>query len=438
MLTIDYLISAKWIIPCEGNNSVLENFSLAIHNGKIVDILNTKLAKEKYSPKEFIEYSTHAVMPGFINSHTHIAMNYLRGLADDLALMDWLNQFIWPAEKKWLSHDFVYHASLLAMAEMIRGGTTCFNDMYFFLDATADAALKAGIRAAIGITVIGFPTAWAKNFEEYMAKGMDFYHKYKNNALLQTTFAPHALYTAEDPHLIEIAKIAKEHNLKINMHVQETEHEIQQSLAQTKLRPIKRLQQMGLISPQLIAVHVANVNEEDCEILQAGNANIVHCPESNMKLASGICPVTRLKDLGLNVALGTDGAASNNDLDMISELRSATFLAKISTKNPTALPASEALSMATLNGAKALGIEKITGSLSVGKSADFIAIKLDEIETLPTYHPISDLVYATSRHQVTDTWVAGKQLMKNRELLTIDEKEIKIKTKEWAKKIFPL
>ena len=435
MEQITQLIHAKWIITGEFTDNILENYSIAINKGKILAILPTGEAKKNYSATHTENYSTHAVLPGLINSHTHLAMNYFRGLADDLALMDWLNNHIWPAERQWVSHEFVRDASLFAMAEMIRSGSTCFNDMYFFLQATAEAADIAGIRAFIGMTVIDFPTAWAKDPEEYFAKGQEFMQQYKNHPRITPTLAPHAIYTVAEKNLLKVKEIAETNNLKINMHVLETADEVKQSLEQTGKSPLQRLQDIGLVTPRLIAIHMTQLDEKDFEILQAGKPNIVHCPESNMKLASGSCPVEKLKSLGINVALGTDGAASNNDLDMISEMRSAAFLSKLITKNPESLSAHEALTMATLNGAKALGIDNITGSLSVGKDADFIAINLDEIETQPLYHPSSQVVYAASRNQVTDTWVAGKQLMKNRQLLTLDEKELLAKAKEWRHKI---
>lgn len=435
MQTVDQVIHAKWLITCEEKNEVLENYALIIDKNCIKDILPSTSVSHHYQSDHTLTYPTHAILPGFINTHTHASMNLFRGLADDLALMDWLTNHIWPAEVKWVSHDFVRDASLFAMAEMIRSGTTCFNDMYFFLQATADTALQAGIRAHIGMTVIDFPTAWAKTPEEYLQKGLEFYAEYKHYDRITATLAPHAPYTVSDSTLINVRDAAYEYDLKINMHIQETAHEVEQSLSQYKMRPLQRLDKLELVSPKLIAIHMTQINEEDKEILQLKKPHIVHCPESNMKLASGTCPVVDLKKLGLNVALGTDGAASNNDLDMLSEVRSAAFLAKLSTQDPRALNAEEALTMATLNGAKALGIDHITGSLTKGKSADFIAINLEEIETLPLYHPISQIVYAASRQQITDVWVAGKQLMKNRELLTIDEKAVIAKAKEWKEKI---
>jgi 5-methylthioadenosine/S-adenosylhomocysteine deaminase len=435
MEAVDQIIEAKWLLTCEPENTAYENHALVIEKGVIKDILPNKVATTRYSARDIQQFPNHVIMPGFINSHTHVAMNLFRGLADDVALMDWLNKHIWPAEHAWLSQEFVYDASLLAMAEMIRGGTTCFNDMYFFLDATAEAALIAGLRANIGITVIGFPTAWAKTSDEYIAKGLDFYTKYKNHSLIHTTFAPHAIYTETEESLIKIKHFAEMHDLKINMHIHETADEINQSLAQTKLRPLQRLHNIGLVSPRLIAIHMTQITEEDLDILAATKPNIVHCPESNMKLASGICPLTTFKNMGLNVALGTDGVASNNDLNMLGEMRSASLLSKLTTQDPTALPALEALTMATLNGAKALGIEQITGSLKIGKAADFIALKLDEIETLPVFHPASQIVYAASRNQITDVWVAGSQLMMNRELVTLDEESIKANAIRWREKI---
>jgi 5-methylthioadenosine/S-adenosylhomocysteine deaminase len=435
MESVSQIIHARWLITGEQDNKTLENHALIIDNGKIKAILPSKIATERYSAPDVQRFPAHVLSPGFVNTHTHIAMNYFRGLADDLALMDWLNHHIWPAERTWVSQEFVRDASMLAIAEMIRSGTTCFNDMYFFLQATAEVADLSGIRANIGMTVIDFPTAWAKDTAEYFSKGIEFYSEYKNHDRIKATVAPHAIYTVAEPTLLKVKEIAEKYDLKINMHIHETADEVNQSIAQTKQRPIRRLDNIGLITPRLIAVHMTQLDDEDLSIIEAGKPNIVHCPESNMKLASGACPIIELQKRGLNVALGTDGAASNNDLNMFGEMRSANFLAKLVTQNPTALPASESITMATLNGAKALGLDQITGSLTVGKAADFIATKLDEIETLPTYHPASHLVYAASRNQVTDVWVAGKQLMKKRKLLTLDEKEIKAKAKYWSKKL---
>src|SRR3990167_6633986 len=434
MQKIDHLICAKWIITCEDNNRILEEHALAIHQGKILAILPIQDAKQKYQA-ELCHYPAHAIMPGFINSHTHISMNIFRGLADDLELMDWLTNHIWPAEGKWVSHELVYDASLLAMAEMIRGGITCFNDMYFFLDATAQAAIEAGIRAHIVMTIIDVPTAWAKTTDEYFEKALDFYHRYKNHDRIIPTMAPHSTYTVSKENLIKVNEIAMQYHLKINIHLQEAPSEVQQFLVKHNKTPLQLLDEIGMVTPNLIAIHMTQINDNDFAILQRARPSIVHCPESNMKLVSGACPVEKLSQLGINVALGTDGAASNNDLDMFGEMRSAAFLGKMTANNPKAVSADHVLKMETLNGAKALGINHLAGSLAPGKAADFIAINLDEIETQPLYQPISQIVYATPRSQVTDVWVAGKQLLKDRELLTLDKKKLVDKAKSWQKKI---
>ena len=318
---------------------------------------------------------------------------------------------------------------------MLRSGTTCFNDMYYFLDGTAQAAELAGIRAHIGMTVIDIPTSWAKTPEEYFAKAIDFYERYKSNERITPTLAPHSTYTVSLDHLIKVKHLADDYKLKINIHLQEAPSEIQRSLAEHKKRPLERLHQIGMVTPDLIAVHMTQISDSDFEILQKTKPSIVHCPESNMKLVSGACPVEKLTQLGINVALGTDGAASNNDLDMMAEIRSAAFLGKMTANDPRALSAEAALKVATINGAKALGIDHRTGSLKPGKAADFIAIDLEQIETQPLYHPISQVVYAACRNQVTDVWVGGKQLLKDRKLTTLDEKELLIKAKTWRKKI---
>ena len=435
MEKIDHLIHAKWIITCEENNAILDHHALAIKNGKILAILPSKTAAETYQAKEQHHYDSHAVLPGFINSHTHISMNAFRGLADDLELMDWLNNYIWPAEGKWVSEDMVHDASLMAMGEMIRCGTTCFNDMYFFLDATAKAATLTGIRAHIGMTIIDVPTAWAKTTDEYFEKSLAFYQQYRDNPLVTPTLAPHSTYTVSEESLRKVKALSDEYDLKINIHLQESPSEIQQSMEKYQKRPLQRLHHLGMVNPRLIAIHMTQLNDQDMDILQAQQPTLVHCPESNMKLASGISPIEKLHTLGIIVALGTDGAASNNDLDMISEMRSAALLGKVSTGNPRAVSAEHALKMATLHGAKALGIDHLTGSLTVGKAADLIAIDLNQIETQPLYHPISQIVYAASRNQVTDVWAAGKQLLKNRQLTTLDEKELLTKAENWRKKI---
>jgi 5-methylthioadenosine/S-adenosylhomocysteine deaminase len=435
MEKIDQLIHAKWIITCEDNNQVLEDHAIAVKNGLIHAIIPGKDAEKKYDCAATSTYSGHAIIPGFVNAHTHLGMNVFRGLADDLELMDWLNNHIWPAEQKWVSEELVYDSTLLAMAEMIRCGTICFNEMYFFMHATARAAEQAGVRANIGMTIIDVPTAWAKTSEEYFAKGIEFYQQYKNNPRVRPTVAPHSMYMVSLDHLKHANELANEYDLKINLHLQEAPSEIAKFVAQYKKRPLQVLNEIGMLSPRLIAIHMTQIVDEDMTLLAKTRPNIVHCPESNMKLNSGSAPVQRFLNAGINVALGTDGAASNNDLDMITEMRSAAFLGKVTAEDPKAVNAETVLKMATINGARALGLDHITGSLKPGKSADFIAINMEEIETQPLYHPISQVVYAAGRHQVTDVWAAGKQLLKNRELQTLDERELLDKARGWRNKI---
>lgn len=435
MQQVDHLILAKWIITCEEHNRILEDHALAIKDDKIVAILPASEASKQFQAGEEHHYDSHVVLPGFINAHTHIPMNVFRGLADDLELMDWLNNYIWPAEGKWVSNDLVYDASLLAMGEMIKGGTTCFNDMYFYMGATAKAAELSGMRAHIGMHVIGVPTGWATSMDEYFDKAIAFYNDYSNHPRIKPTVAPHSTYTVSREELIRCKELADKYNLQMNIHLQESPTEMEQSFVQHQRGGLQRLNELDMVSPRLIAMHMTQISEDDFAIIKAKRPNIVHCPESNMKLGSGGCPVERLTQMGINVALGTDGAASNNDLDMIGEMRTAALLGKLITMDPKAVSAETVLKMATLNGAKALAIDHLTGSLTPGKSADFIAIDLNQIETQPLYHVISQVVYAASRYQVTDTWVCGKQLLKNRQLLTLDENKLLNKAQIWGNKI---
>ncbi len=435
MEQVDQLIHAATIITCEDNNQVLQDHAIAVKDGKIHAILPSSLADKTYQSTNVTRLPHHVVTPGFINTHTHLAMNVLRGLADDLNLMDWLHNHIWPAEAKWLSPEFVYDSSKLAMAELIRCGTTCFNDMYFYIEETAKAALEAGVRGCIGMSVIDIPTPWAKTTDDYFARGLEFYQQYKDNAFIKPTIAPHSTYMVSLENLQRVNTVANEYHLRINIHLQEDPAELEKAIKTFKMRPLERLNEIGMVSDRLMAIHMTQISESDMEILLAKKPNIVHCPESNMKICSGQCPVQKLLSSGINVSLATDGAVSNNDLDMIGEMRSAALLGKITANDPRATSAETVLKMATINGARTLGIDHITGSLTKGKSADFIAINMDEIETQPLYHPVSQIVYATSRQQVSDVWCAGRRLLKDRELQTLDEKALLATAKAWRNKI---
>ncbi|HHH36599.1 MAG TPA: TRZ/ATZ family hydrolase [Gammaproteobacteria bacterium] len=435
MEAVDTLIRAPWIIPVEPRGTVLEDHVLAVHEGRIHDILPAAEAGRRYRAQSEVSLARHVLIPGLVNAHTHAAMTLFRGLADDLPLMEWLNEHIWPAEGTWVNSEFVHDGSLLAIAEMLRGGTTCFNDMYFFPEETARAAETTGIRAAIGLIMIDFPTAWAADAEEYLAKGLALQDRYRNHPLISTVFAPHAPYTVSDGPLEKIVTYAEEVDIPIHMHVHETAAEVEGALEQHGERPLARLRRLGLLTPRLLAVHMTQLEADDIALLAESGAHVVHCPESNLKLASGFCPVARLLEAGVNVALGTDGAASNNDLDMLGEMRSAALLAKAVAGDASALPAADALRMATLGGARALGLDGITGSLEKGKAADVVAVDLGEIEAQPLYHPLSQLVYTAARHQVSDVWVAGRHLLKERRLTTVDEQALLARCAPWREKI---
>ncbi|HHJ34792.1 MAG TPA: TRZ/ATZ family hydrolase [Gammaproteobacteria bacterium] len=425
MKNIDTLLHARWIVPVDNRHRYLEQHCIAIDEEKIIDVLPSDEAKSKYNASIDREYPQHVLMPGLINSHTHAAMNLFRGLADDLNLMDWLENHVWPAEAEHVNEAFVHTGTELAIAEMIRSGTTCFNDMYFFPDITARVASDIGIRASVGLILIDFPTVWANSSEEYIDKGLAVFDHYKGHDLIRTTFAPHAPYTVSDEPLKHICTLANELELNIHMHIHETASEVSQAEKNDGQRPLERLNKLGLLTPSLQAVHMTQLLEDEIALMATSGSHVIHCPESNMKLASGICPVKPLLDAGINVALGTDSSSSNNDLDMFGEMRSAAMLAKISTMDATAVPAEQVLQMATINGAKALGLNEVTGSIEIGKSADIIAVDFDMIETLPVYDPVSHLVYSSSRDHVTDVWVAGRQLLTDRVLTTIDENTLK-------------
>ncbi len=432
---IDTLIHARWVIPVDPHDTVLDHHAIAVHEGRIVALLPSREADEKYRPEVEHRLDGHALIPGLVNAHTHAAMSLFRGLADDLHLMDWLQNHIWPAEGKWISPEFVADGTRLAIAEMLRGGTTCFNDMYFFPDETARVADNAGMRAVVGLILIDFPTVWAANADDYLHKGIEVHDHYRHHPLIRTAFAPHAPYTVSDDPLQRVVTFAEELDLPIHMHLHETAHEVDEASRQGGLRPLARLTRLGVLSPRLVAVHMTQLGDGEIAQLASSGASVVHCPESNLKLASGFCPVQKLLDAGVNVALGTDGAASNNDLDMIGEMRSAALLGKAVARDASAVSAARTLHMATLGGARALGLDDTIGSLTPGKAADITAVDLGALETQPVYHPVSQLVYAAGREQVSDVWVAGRHLLKARELTTLDRASIIEKAHAWAERI---
>ena len=431
----DSLIHARWIIPVSGNERLLDHHSVAIKDGDIIDILPTAKAREAYEAVKQTSLDSHVLIPGLVNTHTHAAMSLFRGLADDLPLMTWLNEHIWPAEQRWIGEQFVTDGTRLAIAEMIRGGTTCFNDMYFFPDITAAVARQEGIRATVGLIVFDFPSAWGDGPDDYINKGLALHDKYRNDDLISTAFAPHAPYTTSDAPLERIRMLADELDIQVHMHVHESRDEIVGSLDQYGMRPLERLNKLGMVGPQLMAVHMTQLTDEEILLCAESGLHVIHCVESNLKLASGFTPVEKLREAGINIALGTDGAASNNDLDMFGEMRTASLVAKAVGKSAQGMPALDSLRAATLNGAIALGIEERTGSIEKGKAADLVAVNLDHPATTPVYDPVSLLVYSASRDQVSDVWVNGRQLLRDGKHTSLDIAAVRHQAAYWKTRI---
>ena len=432
---IDLLLHARWVIPVEPEGAVYPDHALAVHGGRIVDVLPSARAAARYRAREVQLLDRHALIPGLVNAHVHAAMVLFRGLADDLALMDWLEHHIWPAERRFVDPEFVRDGMRHAIAEMIAGGTTCFNDMFFFPDQGAAVAAEVGMRITAGLIVIEFPTPWARDTDEYFSKGTAVYDAYRGHPLVRTAFAPHAPYTVSDAALQRVSALAEELDVPIQMHLHETAREVDEALAASGERPLVRLKRLGFLSPRLQAVHMTALDARDIALVAEHGVHVIHCPSSNLKLASGFCPVHALQAAGVNVALGTDGAASNNRLDLLNEMRTAALLAKAQAGEARAVPAARALHMATLAGARALGMEDLTGSLLPGKAADLVAIDLGGIDTEPVYDPISQIVYAAGRECVTDVWVAGRRLLAARSFTTLDAEAILGQSRAWRARI---
>lgn len=436
-VAIDLLIEAHWIIPIEPAGVTLKDHAIAVDKGTIVAILQQSEAQHRFIPRETVRLPDHILIPGLVNLHTHAAMTLLRGLADDLPLMEWLNGHIWPAEAKHVSPQFVHDGTRLACAEMLQGGTTCFNDMYFFPQATAEAALRAGMRAVIGLIAIDFSTAYATDIDDYLTKGMALRDELRDETLLSFCLAPHAPYTVGDKSFARILTLAEQCQLPIHLHLHETVQEVSEAQSQSGQRPLVRLQQLGLLSPSLIAAHAVHLTPDEMAMLAAHGCSVAHCPSSNLKLASGIAPVADLVDQNINVGLGTDGAASNNRLDMFMEMRLAALLAKARSGRANVIGAHQALHMATLGGARALGLDKCIGSLLPGKAADLCAINIGKIPLVPCYDPASLIVYSAGREQVSDVWVAGIQRIKGGQQVESNEIELINLGRLWQNRIRP-
>lgn len=430
----ELLVTAQWVAPVDPPG-VLEEHAVAVAEGRITAVMPRAEAERSIEAQSHVDLPGHLLIPGFVNAHTHAAMTLLRGYADDLPLDTWLKERIWPAESRWVGAEFVRDGTRAAAAEMLTGGTTTFGDMYFFPEATIDSALELGLRCVAGIIVIGFPSAYASEPQEYLDKGLALHDRYRAHPLVSFMFAPHATYSVDGPSLEKIASYAGETGLPVQIHLHETADEVADSVKNYGARPLARLREIGLVGPNFAAVHMTQVDDADLEMLTRHAANVVHCPESNLKLASGFCPAKRLLEAGVNLALGTDGAASNNDLDMIGEMRSAALLAKGVAGDPTAFGAATALRAATLGGARALGLDDQVGSLSPGKWADLAAVDLTDTRLHPLYDPLSQLVYACSPEYVSDVWVAGERRVHNGHVLALDEAGLRTRLDEWAARI---
>jgi len=422
----ELLLHPQWIVPVDATESILTDHSLAVIGGRIRALLPTAEARADIQSAQEIELPGHVLIPGLINAHTHSPMTLLRGLADDLPLMTWLNRHMWPAEQRWADPEFVRAGTRLVALEMLKSGTICFNDMYFFAEVTAKTAADAGMRAVAGMILVDFSTRFAETPEEYLRKGLELHDRYRDQALIRTAFAPHAPYSVSDGPFERIRTLANELDVPVHIRLHETHDEVVQSLRDYGERPLARLERLGLLGPNLVAVHMTQLEASEITAVARANAHVVHCPESNLKLAAGFCPVDRLLAAEVNVALGTDGAASNNDLDM---------LGKGVADAPAAVPAYTTLRMATLNGARALGIDAETGSLEIGESADMVALDLRDPNTQPVYNPVSQVVYAAARDQVRQVWVAGQHLIRDGEPMTPDPAAILDEAREWGVRI---
>lgn len=434
-IDVDLRIDPTWIIPVEPEDALLAGHAVVVDAGRILDILPQAQADTRYQARTHRRLPDHALIPGLINLHTHAAMTLLRGYADDLPLMTWLQEHIWPAERRWVSREFVLDGTRLACLEMLEGGITCFNDMYFFPEAAVQAATEAGQRMAAGIIVIDFPSNYAADVDGYLEKGLALRDAMRSEPLVSFCMAPHAPYSTSDRSLEKVLVYAKQLDLPIHIHVHETHEEIRQGIAQYGVRPLERLRHLGLLGPDFIAVHAVHLLDEEVQLLADYGCHVAHCPTSNLKLASGIAPKASLLAKGVNVGIGTDGPASNNRLDCWQEMRLAALLAKGMSGRPEIVPARYALRMATLNGARALGLEEHIGSIEIGKQADLVAVDLSGPHTQPCFDPVSQLVYCAGREDVTQVWVAGREVVRDGRCLTLNEAEILGNAQIWRQRL---
>jgi len=432
---VDLQIEARWIVPVQPHGVVLEGHAVVVDADRIVAILPVADARARYAPREIATLGEHVLIPGLINAHTHNPMTLMRGLADDVPLMRWLKEFVWPAEARVMGAEFVRDGVELAIAEMIRGGTTCCNENYFFPDVQAATYRRHGFRALVGLPVIEFPTPWAASRDEYFDKALAVHDDLRGDALIGTSFAPHAPYTVSNESFERIRMLSDQLDLQVHLHLHETADEVEESKRDHGMRPFARIKQLGLVNDHLIAVHMTQLTEAEIADCAAHGVSVVHNVESNLKLISGFCPAQALLRAGVNLAIGTDGCASNNDLDLFGEMRTVALVGKMVAGDAAALDAASVLRAATLGSARALGWHERIGSIEVGKQADLAAVRLDDLETQPIYHVISQLIYVAGRHQVSDVWIAGKRKLRERVLDGMDTGAILARTRRWRERI---
>jgi 5-methylthioadenosine/S-adenosylhomocysteine deaminase len=431
----DLAIHARWVIPVEPDGAALADHGVVVADGRILAVLPSDAVPASFEAAEQVRLPEHVLIPGLVNLHTHAAMSLMRGLADDRPLMTWLKDHIWPAEAQHVGPEFVYDGTLLACAEMLRGGVTCASDMYFFPGSAARAFLDAGMRASLGLIAIDFPSAYASDADDYLRRGLESRDRLAGEPLLSFCLAPHAPYTVGDATFRRIAVLAEELDLPVHVHLHETADEVAASTEAHGCRPLERFARLGLLTERLIAVHAVHLEPSEIAALARAGASVAHCPSSNLKLAAGFAPVGALLALGVNVGLGTDGAASNNRLDVLQEMRTATLLAKAVAGDATAMPAYQALRCATLGGARALGLERRIGSIAPGKDADLAAVSLAAPETWPCFDPVSHLIYACGREHVTDVWVAGERAVRDRTLVRPGFRSLERRAALWQNRL---
>jgi len=431
----DLLIEAGFVVPVEPHGVILTDHAVAVQGSVVLAVLPVAEARTRFDAAEIVSRPDAALMPGLVNAHAHNPMTLLRGIADDMPLKAWLQQHIWPIEAAVMGPDYVADGVTLAIAEMLRGGTTCCNENYFFPDVQAATYKRHGFRARVGLPVIDFPSAWAKSDDEYFDRAGEVHDQWRGDPLVATAFAPHAPYTVDDANFERVRMLADQLDVPVHLHLHETAQEVQQSLEEHGQRPIARMDRLGLFNDRLIAVHMTQLTEAEIALCAERGVSVVHCPESNLKLASGFCPACALQRAGVTLAIGTDGAASNNDLDMVGEMRTAAILAKAVAQDAAGFDAFSALRAATLGGAKAIGFDHLIGSIQPGKQADLVCVDLAALETQPLHHVVSQLVYATGRHQVSDVWIAGRRKLRDRQLVDMDEAGIIANARQWRERI---